>query len=168
MGCFCLTSIHFPSSKKSSLTFIWHQRWRHDVGHSVGRKLPGTVTWRGPAWAQSPMQGKQSWQGESKRVPWHRLASAFCHTFELSNYVHQVNPFFFVSPLESCASDTCEQKGGMADLHMEAESKPLLGTHRVQHLRRTLHFILSKSRRGSSALVQDWNRFSLMQGQFQN
>lgn len=43
MGCFCLTSIHFPSYDKSSLILIWHQRWGHDVGQSVGRKLPGTL-----------------------------------------------------------------------------------------------------------------------------
>lgn len=63
-----LINIHFPSSEKSSLIFIWHQGWDHDVRHSVGRGLPGATTQRVPVWAQSPPQGKQSWQGEGEQV----------------------------------------------------------------------------------------------------
>lgn len=127
MGCFCLTTIHFPSSDKSSSIFIWHQGWRHNVGHRVGRGLPGTTTWRGPIWAQSPPQGKQSWQGESESW-WRGSASAFCSTFELSSYVHQINPFFCVSLL-SCVPGAYEQKESWLTQTLKAEAELFLGSH---------------------------------------
>lgn len=94
----------------------------------------------GACLSSKPTARQAELTGESERVPCLGLASVFCHTLELPNYVHPVNPLFCVGP-----SLVLVRHG----LHCwePAEGQRLPGT---------LHFMLSKRGRDASALVQDW------------
>lgn len=97
---FCLTSI--PSSHKSSLIFIWHQRWGQDVGHGVAGGCQGPSRGGGRPELRAHRRASRADRERASECQWHGLASAFCPAFELSSYVHQINPLYCVSPCELC------------------------------------------------------------------
>lgn len=80
------------STSMSSLIFMWHQMWDVMLGTVWAGSFQGPSP-EGACLNSKPTARQAELAGERERVPWLGLASAFCHTLELSDYVHPGSPF---------------------------------------------------------------------------